>query len=396
MSLTNTIVPVLAPMDNFFGLEYEFPITAAVQAMSLGVLSGLQVVPWTSPCGVNCSYTFSFRGPAYQCVELGPFSSASINLTEIEGDSTFYGSLSSPPSLNDSLLYYGVPDTGNETRPAGLLILYASLNQTLRCDLYNATYTTAVSYINNEQTIQNDIELHNSIVDGDQLYDTLLSGPGEEVLTNGTFWGQMNLVLLQYYASAQLVGYIYVYGHQVVEYTGAVYWPGLGQWTSGILVQSVITWGDLLTNVQDFLANFTLSLIGANVDTSQLVNVSSTLIVNTSVPATSTSYPVVYTYDAATLWEGYACALGFTTIGVIVGSCMLYGNGVVGQLTFAQVLVTTRNPTLDKISEGAGLGGKYITDRVWKLKVKYGLLEAGTEKMGFGTKDEIHSIGNGV
>jgi hypothetical protein len=75
----------------------------------------------------------------------------------------------------------------------------------------------------------------------------------------------------------------------------------------------------------------------------------------------------------------------------MLGSFMLYTNGVAGELSFSQILrVTTRNPTLDKISEGAGRGGKYITDRVQKAKVRYGRLD-GTE-FGFGTDDEIHSL----
>jgi hypothetical protein len=75
----------------------------------------------------------------------------------------------------------------------------------------------------------------------------------------------------------------------------------------------------------------------------------------------------------------------------MLGSFMLYNNGVAGQLTFSQVLVTTRNPTLDKISEGAGLGGKYIADRVKKIQLRYGKV-AGTDRVGFGTEDEIHSL----
>jgi len=69
----------------------------------------------------------------------------------------------------------------------------------------------------------------------------------------------------------------------------------------------------------------------------------------------------------------------------------LYTNGVVGQLSFSQViLVTTRNPALDKSvnTEGTGRGGTYITDRVQKVKVRYGRLE-GNAGTGFGTEDEI-------
>ena len=70
---------------------------------------------------------------------------------------------------------------------------------------------------------------------------------------------------------------------------------------------------------------------------------------------------------------------------------MLLTNEIAGELSFSQILVTTRNPTLDEISEGAGLGGIYITDRVKKVKVRYGKL-VGTGQVGFGTENEIHSL----
>ena len=72
-----------------------------------------------------------------------------------------------------------------------------------------------------------------------------------------------------------------------------------------------------------------------------------------------------------------------------------YSNGVAGQLTFSQALVTARNTTLDQISEGARMGGKHITERVKNVKVKYGIL-SGTGKVGLGTKHQIHTLDQGV
>jgi len=70
---------------------------------------------------------------------------------------------------------------------------------------------------------------------------------------------------------------------------------------------------------------------------------------------------------------------------------MMYKSGLAGQLSFSQVLVTTRNPTLDKISNGAEMGGKYITDRVKTVRVRYGKI-LGTGKMGFGVKGSLNDI----
>jgi len=362
--------------------------------MANRVLAGSQIVPWASPCGVNCSYTVSFLGPAYQCVDLGPFSSNPINFTALQlEDPYFYPKGPDMPSdvLNSSVLYYAFVDAGNETRPAGILIVYDTLSRTLRCNLYNATYTTVVSYVNNKQTIQNDIECHNLILNGSQLYATV----GPALVSNGAFWGPMNLILLQSIAGGLLKGYLSEAGGGLYLGTSAVSWPALGQWSPGLpgTPGENIVFSDLATAVPNYIENFTLSLISTNIDTCRLANISSALVINTSVPATSTSYQVIYAYDPATLWAVYGCALGTTAFCVIVGSWMLHSNRVVGELTFAQVLVTTRNPTLDKISEEAGLGGRYITDQVRKVEVKYGLLEPEIGKMGFGMEDEIHSIG---
>jgi hypothetical protein len=154
------------------------------------------------------------------------------------------------------------------------------------------------------------------------------------------------------------------------------------------------------TKLQDYMTNFTLSLISLRNDpidtaTMKLLNITSQLIVQTTVPATLISFPAVYAYSRVVLWQIYATALGFTMVCVLLGSCMLYMNGVAGDLSFSQVLVTTRNPTLDKISEGAGLGGRFITDRVQKVKVRYGKV-VGTEGVGFGKEGEIQPLTQGI
>jgi hypothetical protein len=70
-----------------------------------------------------------------------------------------------------------------------------------------------------------------------------------------------------------------------------------------------------------------------------------------------------------------------------MGSWMLHDNGVTGEMTFSEVLITTRNPTLDQISEEL--------DQVKKVRVKYGQLP-GPNKMGFRTEDEVQSFGKAV
>jgi hypothetical protein len=109
----------------------------------------------------------------------------------------------SPPD-DASLLYLGVADAGNETRPIGLVVV---LNQTIRCDLYNATYTAAVSYSRNVQSVHKNIEFHNSITDGAAMWGTIGSTLRPN-LGSIDFWGPLNMYILQSAAVNSLMGWI--------------------------------------------------------------------------------------------------------------------------------------------------------------------------------------------
>jgi len=297
-----------------------------------------------------------------------------------------------PPFWNESILFFAFSDGGNDTRPVGLWIIYDSLNETLRCDLYNATYIANVSYEDTVQTVDTQVEYHNLILNGAALARDIMSAPNvSETFTDLDLWAPLNLYFMEALFSSMLTGYVAVVQSNVSVATVAAFWTGVAQWNTTTGEDFVLTFNDLAINVPAFLANATLSLISlGNPYKLMSLPVSSTLIVEAIVAATATSYPTVYSYAVATLWQLYASALGAATICLILGSVMLYTNGVVGQLTFSQVLVTTRNPTLDEISEGAGLGGEYITDRVRRAKVKYGKLSP--TEVGFGMDDQVQSL----
>jgi len=378
-AISDVSIPVLASPNNTFGFLSDPAFDYYFQDIADRVLAGGQIIPWPSPCGFNCSYTFSFVGPAYQCEDLGPFASLSINITDIfdSGAAVSGDGGVMPPFWNESLLFCAVDDGGNETRPVGLWIFYDSLNQTLLCELYNSTYTTTVSYVNTVQRIENHLEYHNLIINGAALAQEVLSAPNiSDTFTNLDVWADLNLYFLEAITSAMLTGYVIDVQDNLAVATYAAFWTGVAEWNSNFTTTDeddllFLTFKDLVHKVPEFLVNVTLSLISfGDAHNVTFLPVSSKVIVETTTLATSTSYPATYSYASTTLWQLYGTALGFATICVILGSGMLYTNAVVGQLTFSQVLVTTRNPTLDKISKGAGLGGKYITDRVQKASVE--------------------------
>lgn len=183
-------------------------------------------------------------------------------------------------------------------------------------------------------------------------------------------------------------GWIAVRDLQVSPETEIALWPVL-EWktTANGTIENLTLPENLGIIIQDFMTNFTLSLIGLR----SIGDFAAQPIMETVVPATVISHPAIYTYSRVALWQSYAAALGVSAICVILGGFMLFKNGIVGKMSFSQLLVTTRNPELDKISEGQGLGGGYITDRVLKTKVKYGKL-VPTEQVGFGLENEIVSF----
>lgn len=383
--VANVSVPILAPLDSEPLMSRAQVQPSIARVVTLVTARG-ELLSWPSPCGANCSYTFSFVGPAYQCLDLGPLSSTQINITEL-----FATDPTETPSYMDSSVWYdGVDDSGDEAgTPVSIWIFYNSVNNILRCTLYNATYTTNISYINNTQYVHNNLELLHSITVQSQLD----KAPNTSIPTGSI--QSINLWSLHEYLCLVLTGWIgttKIDGKDTLQIASMVStWAGVANWSS-----NNITFPDnLASKVQDLMVNFTISLIDLRnypIESSVMreLNFSSQPIIQTLVPATITSYPAVYAYSRVALWQIYATALGFTLICVMLGSFMLYTNGVAGEMSFSQVLVTTRNPTLDRISEGAGRGGKYITDRVQKVKVRYGRLNGA--EFGFGTEDDKFKV----
>jgi len=172
-----------------FGI-LQLQVKSAAMRVIMRVNSAGELISWPSPCGVNCSYIFSFIGPAYQCVGLGPWPSPlnQVNITELYDLNP--EQLTGPSALDASVLYLGVDDQGNGSSPISIWRFYNSFNDSMRCTLYNATYTTNVSYVNNIQYIQNDLQLLDSIslislngFDGVDPYE-----PGQMVSQSQNLW----------------------------------------------------------------------------------------------------------------------------------------------------------------------------------------------------------------
>ncbi|KAF1966163.1 hypothetical protein BU23DRAFT_487420 [Bimuria novae-zelandiae CBS 107.79] len=93
-----------------------------------------------------------------------------------------------------------------------------------------------------------------------------------------------------------------------------------------------------------------------------------------AVPCTKTQSVSVYKYKREGLWVGYAFAVAAALLCLAVGGWAIHQNGVASDTLFSRILVTTRNPTLDRLSVGACLGGDPFPKELTRTKLRFGVL----------------------
>ena len=122
-----------------------------------------------------------------------------------------------------------------------------------------------------------------------------------------------------------------------------------------------------------------------------------------TVPCVRERYRNVYVYHPEELWIGYAIVVAVTFVSLIVGGLAIVQNGVSSDTLFSRIMVTTRNPTIDRLSVGACLGGDPFPADLRRTKLRFGvLLEADpsgaefdkVEHCAFGTEGETKKIVN--
>ncbi|KAF2708845.1 hypothetical protein K504DRAFT_477276 [Pleomassaria siparia CBS 279.74] len=104
----------------------------------------------------------------------------------------------------------------------------------------------------------------------------------------------------------------------------------------------------------------------------------------------------VYVYHAGGLWIGYAIAVAVALASILVGAWSIFQNGVSSDIQFSRIMVTTRNPTLDRLSVGACLGGDPFPKELTKTKLRFGVLleeiPSEVEHICFGAAGEVKEI----
>jgi hypothetical protein len=332
--------------------------SVGLERFMLSVFTTGQIGTWPSPCGSNCTYDVSFEAPAVSCVPGNP---NGTNAPTLSFDAVIY---------NATVVY---PSTSNDSWPTGLLVTTPGdgTANIISCSLYTSTYQITVQYENNNATVR----LQNPTLG--QLISPSVANSGflEDVYIfpdsgtyNGTsfgdLWNSINQYTLGYSFFDLLKGSVEFLpqgGYLAIDPTSFLY-------------TNLLTSQDLATQIEDLFVNVTLSLLQYTATPVYLGQAFSTTdspaAVFTSVQATTWSYPTLYFYSPAALWEIYGPALGVALLCILVGIVALLRNGEEGDASFLHILKATRHLTLDELSMDEMVGAA-VSKKVKKTRVKF-------------------------
>jgi hypothetical protein len=384
-SILTVPVPVVSSLDSDVGfvvVDPEFHFLGASNQLiriAVRVLTSGETISWPSPCGSNCSYTVSFDGPTWKCDEIQP-------PTDIP-DLGYTGNLNGPYYAVDTFMS-GLLNVNNSQND-GLWIIYGlpPNNVTIHCGLYNSTYTTDVQYTNNVPTFNTSVVRYQQITDGDMDDSAMiLSNPGPE---NIDAWR-----LLNFYAIHNAVGRPLIGSVQIRSGYGLAYKNSIIGWSSLVQINDDnFNFTDNFSNaLEDYFVNTTLSLTHflqsppvSQIEGSDM----GPPAINMSMLATVVTYPARYKYSSIILWRVYGIAIGCTAVCVLIGCYALFRNRVDASMSFSQILVTTRNATIDRLCDGESLGGHHISNEFLDTRLRYGKHLGYQTHACFGLDDEI-------
>ncbi|KAF2492195.1 hypothetical protein BU16DRAFT_514951 [Lophium mytilinum] len=388
--------------------------------------------------GWNCTYTIHFQGPGYNCEELANSSTpnaqqlnsqgAPFNLTALapQGNNVYMANVdvgdyadpqvetndkgepaSGPPyppllgvfqtepvlwigySINTSKLY----DKSSEyyAKWGGVHV-----SKIFKCEAYHTNYTVLMNYTDAIQTATILNRTYTSpIVDTDvqpnsrnasQVVATPSSNfvrPNDDV--------ELYKLTATYHAMGSLVRN-FLRGTISRETTFQVTKSDISE-TRLVDTSTSYPIKDLMNQTQSFFEDMIVTLLS-----DPHLIVAST----DGVPCSKTRSINSYVYQARGLWIGYAIAVAIAFVFLLVGAWSIFQNGVASDTLFSRIMVTTRNPTIDRLSVGACLGGDPFPTELRKTKLKFGvLLEDGEGRDGplgrvehctFGTVGETKDI----
>ncbi|KAJ6261972.1 hypothetical protein Dda_2773 [Drechslerella dactyloides] len=374
-------------------------------ASKIGTLTGLlgQPVSYPSPCGTNCSYSVAFHSALWQCMDTDPHNATApweiANNTQApwatsnEGHEVAYTSIYKYVSLESNetgKLWVGHLIYKNVTLPVNHTFWDSWDVETFYCDTYNASISLRQAFVNGEQQdpVVEDIVYGARI---DPYYGSLYTSENNITTEDLVRYQVTNDVLAKLFLGT--VNYEGRAGRDFPTDTSILNMPAF-------LKPNLVANGDRNEEIKDQIRplaeqlslNYTMSLLaypGLGIRQMQTTD------------CTVTTFSNVWRYEQRYLIIAYVAGLVAALMSLICGAIALGRNGLVSEISFSQVVATTRNPELDKLLEGNCLGKSDLQPRsLYGVKLRLGELRdpdgklsgSGAAHAGFGTPQNVSEV----
>ncbi|KAI1652991.1 hypothetical protein F4813DRAFT_376249 [Daldinia decipiens] len=392
-------------------------------------------IPQTPPFA-NASYDFNFWAPSYKCSNASEIIRTRNNRT---WDLTYYNYTNFEEAFNAEIV--NPVSTGNfssgtlpliyrSTAPSRMnnMILIGANGRNERwgntdhnylvCQLYNTSYSVTVRFDNGVQSIHEKsiTNVNSQEWDSERGRLSMILANGlcapDPAANNATVCPTYYMV--QYLFTRFLTGQVRInvggeiifqadsFESNIVEAGETPFfqsglrdcpeiWNSTGyQSASGgpLAFQSLnrCPGGTLATAIESLSRNFTYSLL----------TYSNWRNFTTEVPITISMPRNFFYYNSVTLLATYSSAIVATLLCICVGFAALLSNGYTSSTAFSAVLLTTRNPDLDRLSTDNTLGAKPLPHSIRDTKLRFGILRAeGSESQaGFGLDGNVTPLEN--
>jgi hypothetical protein len=334
--------------------------------------------------GWNCTYSINIEGPGYKCEEPSPNEISPFNLSVLapEGKHIYYSNVDlndyanpqidtdeegmpiQEPPYPDSLgVFFSEPELWigyslNTSQPYDKSSPYFDTWRNIhepkifKCVLYYTNYTFEMKY---EESLQSTKLLQRDFL------DPVINGAPVRPTTDVQ---QYKLTAAYHGMGALLRNFV---RGSVFYKSDSKYFVTKSDISETLLLDASTSYPvpNLIDEVQNFFEDMIITLLSEPY-----------LVVanKQSVPCDKTRRQNVYVYHAEGLWVGYAIAVFIAFSSIFVGAFSIFQNGVSSDIQFSRIMVTTRNPTLDRLSVGACLGGDPFPKELTQTKLRFGVL----------------------
>lgn len=362
--------------STFFGVVPHgtgvYGANEATSKMADEILPQGTILDFTSPCGSNCSFQQAFFGPALQCVNsTNPHYTDPEFISQGSGAYVFYNGTSlghwGLNSKMDILITY--QNTSQPEGPGMAVGRYA----TLVCSAYNATYDLTIEYADGQPLFQTRMTYHEPLLNLSESENAIAGFEGENLL-------RTNFVTL-----VREIYETYLVGQWEATATAQYADPDtrIADTSLAGTINGKDDWKvnkDFLTGIPELLTNLTLSTLSTNA-------------ANVTTTCTSSKTFQAYRYERLWLVLPYSLALFLSVVAFTAGVLALSATGMRTGGMFSQILVTTRNPRLDELSQGNSLSS---SGAVLLSKQPLRLGELKKDNYGGGDGDDPGVVGRGT